>query len=125
MDAGDDLDEGTFPSTVLTQQRVDAATVEAKVHALQSLHSTEAFGDAGELQHGGRRTHRLLTRRTSTPRARTAATASAGACSSLMTSRSRSVGQKVAIATRFHLVWSKTPITSLALASIAVLISAS
>src|SRR6266852_4490588 len=126
MDAREDFDQGALAGSVFADEGVHLAREEIEVHIGQRLDGAKSLGDASELQNRGRICrHRLPTSRTSRPRSRAAATAWAGARSSLMTRRSRSVGQNVAIATRFHLVWSKTPITSFALRTIAFFSSAS
>src|SRR5207253_1934534 len=105
--------------------RVNLVGNEIEVDVDEGLDGAKSLGDPGQLENGRDLGHLLPTRRTSMPRFLAAFTESAGARSSLMTRRSRSVGQKVAIATRSHFVWSKTPITSLAVTTIALLSSAS
>src|SRR5256885_1806908 len=125
VNPGQDLHQGALARAVLSDERVDLVGEEREVDIGERLHGAESLGDSGQLEDRRRFAHLLPTRRTSMPKSRAAATAWAGARSSLITMRSRSVGQKVAIATRFHLVWSKTPITSLAVTTIAFFSSAS
>src|SRR5438270_6488335 len=125
VDAGEDLHKGALARSVLADERMDLIGEEVEVDFAEGLDGAKPLGDPGQLENRRGFGHLLPTRRTSMPRFLAAFTESAGARSSLMMRRSRSVGQNVAIATRFHFVWSKTPITSLAVTTIALLSSAS
>src|SRR5437016_4206884 len=125
VDAGEDLHQSALARSVLADERVDLVGDEIEVDVDEGLDGAKSLGDPGQLENGRDLGHLLPTRRTSMPRFLAAFTESAGARSSLMTRLRRSVGQKVAIATRSHFVWSKTPITSLAVTTIALLSSAS
>src|SRR5713226_4711537 len=125
VDAGEDLHQGALARSDLTDERVDLVSEEIEVEVGECPDGVKSFGDPGQFENRRVVAHLLPTSRTSMPRSLAAFAESAGARSSLMTRRSRSVGQNVAIATRFHFVWSKTPITSLAVTTIALLSSAS
>ena len=85
VDAGQNLHQRALARAVLAHERMDLAGEKREVDIREGLDGAESLGDSCQFENRRALAHLLPTRRTSTPRARAAATAWAGARSSLIT----------------------------------------